>query len=118
MVPFTRWADFALATVVEACDCDRVDEVPPNAAPEATRHPAKVKTSNARKAPPHDKVNSRPRMPGRQWIEYRPDRTLFLCGPPHSSFKSVRQSLEFSAFRVGAIVVTFRAGGTSPALSK
>ena len=79
------------------------------------------------KSPPHNKVNSRPRSrsasgadhacrsangPNTGWIE-----RSFFSAPPHS-FNSVRQSLEFSAFRVGAIVVTFRARGSSPASSK
>jgi hypothetical protein len=76
MVPWTRWADLDLATVAEAFDWD--EDAAPNAAPEAARQPAKVNTSNARKVPSCSKVNSRPRRPGRQWTEYRPDRTLFL----------------------------------------
>jgi hypothetical protein len=99
IVPWTRWADWAFATVVEACDRAFVDVVAETAAPEATRHPARVKTSNARKVDSlSHQARSRPHRPISSTKGNRVDSAPSFYGPRHS-FNTVRQILESFVFR-------------------
>jgi hypothetical protein len=88
----------AFATVVEAFDAGSDDVVAQTAVPEATRQPARVKTSNARNV--DSLFTASPQQitrPGVLTLGNRVDSASSLLGRRHS-FNTARQTLESFVF--------------------